>query len=34
MSAKTELKKLEAGEIYDFSDKEVTARKDFAIVKC
>ena len=34
MSAKTELEKLEAGEIYDFSDKEVAARKDFAIVKC
>ena len=31
---KTELEKLEAGEIYNFSDKEVAARKDFAIVKC
>ena len=31
---KTDLEKLEAGEIYDFSDKEVAARKDFAIVKC
>ena len=34
MSGKTELEKLEAGEIYDFSDKEVAARKDFAILKC
>ena len=34
MSKKTELEKLEAGEIYDFSDKEVQARKEFAIVKC
>ena len=34
MSTKTELEKLEAGEIYDFSDKEVQARKDFAILKC
>ena len=32
--SKTELEKLEAGEIYNFSDKEVAARKDFAIVKC
>ena len=29
MSAKTELEKLEEGEIYDFSDKEVAARKDY-----
>ena len=30
----TELEKLEAGEIYDFWDDEVEARKNFAIVKC
>ena len=34
MSKKTELEKLEAGEIYHFSDKEVQGRKEFAIVKC
>jgi len=34
MSNKTELEKLEAGEIYDFWDKDVAARKDYAIVKC
>jgi len=38
MSTKTELEKLEAGEIYNFSDKEsdkeVAARKNYAIVKC
>ena len=34
MSAKTEMEKLEAGEIYDFSDKEIAARKDYAILKC
>jgi len=34
MSEKTELQKLESGEIYDFWDKEVAARKDYAIVKC
>ena len=30
----TELEKIEAGEIYDFWDDEVEARKNFAIVKC
>ena len=30
----TELEKMEAGEIYDFWDEEVEARKNFAIVKC
>ena len=34
MSNKTELEKLEAGEIYHFSDKEVQGRKEFAILKC
>ena len=30
----TEIEKLEAGEIYDFWDEEVEARKNYAIVKC
>ena len=30
----TEIEKLEAGEIYDFWDDEVEARKNFAILKC
>jgi maltose O-acetyltransferase len=34
MSQKTELEKLENGEIYDYTDKEVHARKEFAIKKC